>query len=510
MLCFAVYSDGKPASHVNLAGAYLLGTDDVPLRADIAFKSGLITCQKRAAGPAGLVLLWQVNGVGTMMLETVRVPERKRPYVIQVELARARLIRVYQKLEEWGLTDQPELAPVTGQIREAREYLIRALQADDTPTAAQLATLALTLAVGAGEELSRVHADLLLARRQAVGTVAQGTLGCALHLEPPTADHLKLVQGAFDQVTLPISWRELEPSEQTFNWKPLDAWVEVLAKKRIPMRGSALLSFAEQNIPDWLYIWEHDFDTIRDLAFEHARRVLDRYGQHVQTWDVISGIHAENCFTFNFEQLMELTRMAAALPKRVNPGCTTVIDLVAPWGEYYARNQRTIPPLLYADMVVQSGIGFDAFGLQFPLGPGKDGSFVRDMFQISAMIDQFAKLGKPIHITAVQVPSNAGPVPDEYGADARPPADGGVWHAPWSEKVQAEWLERFLQVAFSKPFVESVSWRDLTDHLGTVAPHGGLLHPDLRPKLAYQALVQRRAAKRGQPRRRPSETESAA
>ena len=34
MLCFAVYSDSKPASPVNLAGAYLLGTDEVPLRAD--------------------------------------------------------------------------------------------------------------------------------------------------------------------------------------------------------------------------------------------------------------------------------------------------------------------------------------------------------------------------------------------------------------------------------------------------------------------------------------------
>ena len=510
MLCFAVYSDGKPASRVNLAGAYLLGTDDVPLRADIAFKGGLITCQKRASGPAGLVLLWPVNGVGTMMLETVRVPERKRPYVLQVELARARLIRLFQKLEDWGLTDQEELAPVMGQIQAAREQLIRALQADDLPTAAKLGTLALTLAVGAGEELSRLHAGLLMARRRAAGGQVQGGLGCTLQLQPPSAEHLKLVQGAFDQVTLPISWRELEPAEQSFNWKPLDAWVEVLAKKRIPIRGSSLLSFAEQNIPDWLYIWEHDFDTIRDLAFEHARRVLDRYGQHIAIWDVISGIHAENCFTFNFEQLMELTRMAAALPKRAAPKCATVIDLVAPWGEYYARNQRTIPPFLYADMVVQSGISFDAFGLRFPMGAGKDGSFVRDMFQISTMIDQFAKLGKPIHITAVQVPSDAGPVPDEYGADARPPADGGLWHAPWSEKIQAEWLERFLDVAFSKPFVESVTWSDLADHLQTVAPHGGLLHPDLKPKLAYQNLVKRRATQRPQPRRRPSETESAA
>lgn len=65
MLSFAVYSNGQPATTVNLSGAYLLGTDDVPLRAEITFQDGVITCRKRAAGPAGLALLWDVPGVGT-------------------------------------------------------------------------------------------------------------------------------------------------------------------------------------------------------------------------------------------------------------------------------------------------------------------------------------------------------------------------------------------------------------------------------------------------------------
>ncbi len=493
MLSFAVYSSGQPAQEVNLSGAYVVGTDDVPLRADVSFANGVIACKKRAAGPAGLALLWAIDGVGTVMLETVRVPERDQPYILQVELARARLMRVQQKIEDWGLADFAGLGEVIAELDRARDSLIRALQADTPADAAAHGDEALAIAVQVSETMSRQHAEIMLGRRRQAGGFGRRVLGCSIPLDKPTDALRKRMSAAFDFACVPIVWRDIEPTEQTFNWKPLDAWVELLAKHRVPIKGSALLSFQEKHVPDWLYIWEHGFDTIRDLAFEHIRRVLNRYGGHIQTWDVISGIHADNCFTFNFEQLMELTRMAAALTKQVAPQNVAIIDLVAPWGEYYARNQRTIPPLLYADMAVQSGVTFDAFGLQFHFGPNIDGMYIRDMFQISSLLDLFAKLGKPLHITAVQVPSDT--TVRGNGADGQPriTLDGGVWRAPWSEQVQSEWLTEFLAVALSKPFVETVSWHDLADHGGQPVPNGGLLHADLNPKPAYEKIVKLRA-----------------
>lgn len=343
------------------------------------------------------------------------------------------------------------------------------------------------------EDLTRYHAELFLARRRQSSGFGRRVFGCAVPLDKPTETVRRRLAAAFDFVTVPIVWRDIEPSEQAFNWKPLDAWVELLAKYRVPMKGSALLSFSEQHVPDWLYIWEHDFDTIRDLAFEHVRRVINRYGQYIHTWDVISGIHANNCFTFNLEQLMELTRMTAALTKQVGPRGVAIIGLVAPWGEYYVRNQRTIPPLLYADMAVQSGVNFDAFGLQFYFGPGIDGMFVRDMFQISSMLDHFAKLGKPLHITAVQVPSGNPTAKDEAGINAVSPVEGGHWHEPWSEQIQSEWLRQFLEIALSKPFVETVSWHSLADNSTQTVPCGGLLRSDLVPKAAYNQLMKTRS-----------------
>lgn len=493
MISFAVYKGGKLADSMDLSGSYVVGSDDIPLRATVSFKDGLILCDKRAAGPAGLALSWDVASVGKIMLETVRLQERQKPYILQVELVRGRLMRITQKLEDWGLLDFEGTEEIIEEVTEGRELLIQALQADDPADAAALGDDALSAAVHASEALTHFHADMFLSRRVQTGGFSRRVFGCSVTPDPPTEQARQGITKAFDFVTVPVNWRDVEPSEQTFNWKRLDAWVELLEKHNVPMKGSALLSFSERTVPDWLYVWEHDFDTVRDLAFEHIRRVINRYGQYIQVWDVVSGIHGSNCFTFSFEQLMELTRMAAALTKQIAPRSMVIVDIVTPWGEYYARNQRTIPPLLYADMVLQSGVTFDAFGLQFCFGPGADGMYVRDMFQISSMLDHFVKLNRPLHITAVQVPS-ASASPGKGAPGQEPlPTSGGSWHGPWSEEIQSDWLAGFMEVALSKPFVDSVSWHELADHPNQLMPHGGLMRSDLAPKAAYNELVKMRA-----------------
>ncbi len=483
MLSFAVHDSGIKAQQIDLSGAYLTGSDDVPLRAEITLKDGVIQCKKRSAGPAGLVLLWPVEGVGEVMVETVRLCEREKPYILEVELARGRLMRICQKIEDWGLLNYEGTEELSEQVGQARDLLVKALQADTAADASSQGNHALALAVQAAEGLSQFHASVFLERRRQTAGFAKRILGCGIDLDQSIDLAHKRLSEVVDFVTVPIVWRDVEPSEQTFNWKQLDTWVEALTKLHIPIKASSLLSFHERNIPDWLYIWEHDFDTIRDLAFEHARRVINRYGRYIQAWDVISGIHATNCFTFGFEQLMELTRMAAALTKQAAPRSLAIVNIIAPWGEYYARNQRTIPPLLYAEMVVQSGVNFDALGLQFCFGAAADGTHVRDMFQISSLIDAFAKPGKPLHITGVQVPSHTDAAADGKGANR--PTEGGRWRGAWSEEIQAQWLDRFLEVALSKPFVETVTWHGLTDHQDHPVPYGGLLNSGLAPKQAY-------------------------
>jgi len=489
MLRFAVYQNGKPARTADLAGAYLVGSDGVPVRADIEFKGGEIICNKRTAGPAGLALLWPVGNSGRMIIETTRLPERDKPYNLHVELLRGRLMRIAQKREDWGLHDFEGTEDINAQIDKARNHLVSALTANSPADAAAAAEQGLSVGLLAAEGLTAFHAQIFLNRRRQVGGFPKRLFGCVVDLDRNDAAYQKHLLEGFEYISIPFNWRQIEAREKEFNWEKIDRWVEWAAKHRVPVRGSSLVCFQERCVPDWLFIWEHDFDAVRDLIYEHIRRIIGRYGQHIQVWEVISGIHAENSFNFNFEQLMELTRMSTAVTRQLAPRSTILVDVITPWGEYYARNQRTIPPLLYAEMIVQSGINFDAFGLQCYFGLGVESMFVRDIFQISAMLDRFAAFGKPLHLTGLQVPSDITEVPKSIWGDRSSVRAGGAWHRDWSEETQRAWLRRVYHIALSKPFVEAITWRGLADGDTVFVPHGGLLRTDATPKPAFGELL---------------------
>jgi len=485
MLSFTVHPTEAGASPVKLDGAYVVGSDGVPLRAELEVRNSRVLCAKRADGPAGLALVWAVPGSGTLLLETSRLMDREKPYNLLLELVRGRLMHINQKREDWGLFDFEGVEGVSGEIDQARDLMVEALKTDDPVNQTQVATEALKVAISAGERLSLFHADIFLSRRKQAHAFSRRTIGCGIHLATSDENYRQKLREAFDFVYLPIPWRSVEPKQQEYNWHAFDSWVEWLAKARIPIKVGPLVSFSEAHVPDWLGMYETDFETIRNLIFEHVRRVVERYANYVHQWDVISGIHAHNSFQFTFEQLMEVTRVTASLVKQLAPRAQTVINLVSPWGEYYARNQRTIPPMLYADMVVQSGVAFDGLGVQFFFGKPTDGMFVRDMFQISEKLDKLGNMGKPVHITAVQVPSSPTANGDRWY--------GSYWREPWTEAVQAQWLKDFYAIALSKPFVESITWADLADRPDpdTLA-FGGLLNANLQPKSAFKVLKQYR------------------
>lgn len=496
MLRFAVNPSSLISSGAAFPGAYVVGSDGVPLRAEIKQQDSHLCCSKRTEGPAGLALLWPVQTAGLLLLETSRLPEREAPYVLPLELARGRLMRISHKREEWGLFDFDGVEPVAEEIEKARRLFVQALTADTVEDQYRLAEQSLEVAIIAGEQLSHFHAELFLTRRKQAKAFGKRVIGCMIDPTNTSEAYRKRLAGAFDFAFLPLPWREVEPKQQEFNWRLFDPWVEWLSKNRIPLRIGPLVSFHEGHVPDWLSMYETDFEAIRNLVFEHVRRVVERYGNFVHHWDVISGVHAENIFNFTFEQLMELTRVTVSLVKQLAPKAQTIIELVLPWGEYYARNQRTIPPSLYADMVVQSGVGFDGLGVQFQFGQPVDGMFVRDMLQISEKLDRLGNLGKPIHVTGVQAPSSAS---DD------PATCGGFWRKPWSDLVQSRWVKEFYTIALSKPFVESVTWLDLVDRTAAGSmPHGGLLDAKMHPKAAYKVIKDLRTEIQGLHRKPPS------
>ena len=476
---FAYYPEGGERSAPDLRGAYLVGVDGIPVRGEVRLDGQMIVCESRNPEALGLSVLWPVEGYGTVQLETTRLASREEPYHLHTELARHRLMRISTKREEWGLYDYPAMEQVAARIDEARDLFLKALQTADNPVAAaRLADRALAVAVAVSEELCRFHAGVFLNRRRQAGGFARSFLGVAL---PPTAPPRALTKRfleAFDFVRIPFVWREVEAEARQARYEPCDRWVNACTKAGLAVHGGPLLNFGVQSVPDWAHTWENDYEAIATFARDHIRRTVQRYAEQISTWVVASGLHADSVFPFTFEQMIELTRMAVNVTRQVAPRAQVVLDLIQPWGEYFARNQRTAPPLLYAEMAVQSGISFDAFGVQFLFGMDSEGFHYRDMLQVSTLIDRLANLGKPLHVTACAVPSDH--------------AAAGSVDRRWTESMQADWLADLAAIALSRPYVECICLQTLTDRVCTGIPTGGVLRADLTPKPAFDRLAELR------------------
>lgn len=481
MLRFALHARGDGGPLSDLRGAYLVGADGVPVKGELKLERNQIVCETRNQDPLGMSLLWRVRGDGIYQLETTRLLPSNEPYDLHIELARHRLMRISVKREEWGLFDYPGMESIAERVDLARDRFVDALAAPElSAEAAKLADESLEHSLRASEEMCRFHAGVFLTRRQQSGGFSRPFLGVNFHGGPPKTPLKSKLSDVFDFARIPFVWREVQLKEQGVNYDTCDALLKLCTKLGLGVRGGPLLNFGISSVPDWMYIWENDYEAISDFAREHIRRTVQRYSSQINNWIVASGLHADSVFAFTFEQIIDLTRMAVTITRQTAPRAQILLELTQPWGEYYARNQRTVPPLLYAEMAVQSGIPFDGFGLQLLFGLDAEGFHVRDTLQISSLIDRLANLGKPLHVTAVGVPNRG--------------SAGGATDGVWSDASQAVWLVNLLENALSKPYVDSVSMQCLTDGAHAGVPGCGVLREDGGVKPAYQKLAQLRAA----------------
>ena len=506
-ILFEIYREGRRATEFLLSGAYVTGPESIAVDGHVSFEGGLVVVEpprEVAVEPGGelptaygVCLLWDVGEPGSYLLETTRLPPREQPYILNVELARHRLMRIVHKQEDWNLWDgvTPSTVDALRRVREAQSVFASALTNLQNPAeASRLADSALSLAIQASEELAIFQAEASMARRRS-GAGARAMFGVRADPGVRNAKYRGTLARFFDYAVVPVSWRSLQPEEDRFETEAADSTVEFLARNRIPVIAGPLLSLAEGEVPEWLFIYEHEFESLRDLAFDYVRSVVTRYRRIIRVWNVVSGLHVNNGFDFSFEQTLELTRLLVGQVKAVSPQAKTVVTIRMPFGEYLAaagsRGVPGIPPHLYAEMVAQSGVECDGFGLELEMGLPRRGTFCRDLFQISAMLERFATLGKPVFLTAVACPDR------DTGRNGLNPADGGRWRSPWSPEVQAQWLREVYRIALSKPFIENVAWADLCDESAqTMVPGSGLLDDLLRPKLAFDALQDLRKAMR--------------
>lgn len=598
MLSFFVFNGDEPASESVLRHAYLIGPDNIPVPGEIRLEDGVIHCSKTNTEAAGLSLQWDLDdeaikglegksgfagpvdehafrekvrreraererlaagrlattspsavvdeppeytlrSLGRLTLRTCLLPERDRPYLLSLELARHRLMLFLNKLEEWQLIDLAPTHPALELFERARLLFTEALvaqRADGSEgeatygyaaTANRIAIRALWLGVEASERLaleaasrdfgprmsgklyedavegvdsfplgrSRQSTPVVTADRTGVILPTRPVVGCTVSPSSFTEHAQRVAGSSLDFVQMPMRWVEMEPTEGKYYFRNTDQWIEWAVRHvRLPVVAGPVIDFRPTCVPEWLYIWENDYDTLRELVYEHVKSVVTRYRRTIGRWTVISGVHVNDNFHFSFDQMMDLTRICVLLVRKLHPTAKILVEVTQPWGEYYTHNRRSLPPLLYAEMISQAGVMVDGFGLRVQMGQPAPGQSARDLMAFSSMLDRYAALEKPLSITAMGAPSGT---PEASSAPELADRQPGFWREPWDPNVQADWATAAMSIALSKPYVQSVCWHELYDlPQPAEMPRGGLLGIDGTPKPTAQRIAEVRSAVR--------------
>src|SRR6476469_2182385 len=102
---FEIYRDRTRVTAFEPAGAVAMGPESIPIPDDVSFRDGLLVVNRKDEQPVGVALLWQVSENDALHVETTRLVPRDKPYLLNVELARFRLMRIMQKQEDWNLIE---------------------------------------------------------------------------------------------------------------------------------------------------------------------------------------------------------------------------------------------------------------------------------------------------------------------------------------------------------------------------------------------------------------------
>ena len=527
MLLFAVFDEHGPAKDWPLRHAHLIGPDDTVTPGEARFDRGLIRCERRGSdGACGLGVPFPVGGTGdrpgeqsVLTLRTCLLPHRTQPYLLSLELARHRLMLLLNKLEEWAFFDLPAEDPVVRLIESTREAFTRALMLVSvtgggggqwfTLEADRAARAALALGLEASEALALRQAATQHGHRldgsiekaaslsasvvavsddeaRASRAAALGSPGVIVPEMPkigvvagPSAFApalCEVVSTSADLLVTPMRWVDLEPSEGKYATLPTDRWIEwAVTKCKLPVVAGPLIDFRAGKIPDFLYIWEHDYETLRDVVVAHLKKIVTRYRRTVHSW-IACGSLPSSVLPMNYEQVLDLTRTCALLIRKLHPGAKVLVELDQPWGEYAGASGngsagKSIPPTLYGELLNQLGLNLDGLVVRVAVGEAKPGRSTRDLMAISTMLDRLAALDRPLTVS--------------LSAPSVPVAEGGQWRAGWSAEQQAAWLRAVGAMVAGKPYVQQVFWNGLVDEAeaatglmtgqGVVKPAAGAL-----------------------------------
>jgi hypothetical protein len=496
LMRFIVHPESILADWPEIYRGYLCGADGRVFATRIEVEGNTVLCRRTTSESAKFYVGWPISGYGRPVTGTASLPEREEPYLLAVELARGKIVQIRNQASQWEVAGMVMPADFAEPSAEAHRLFARAASSQDRPQeASRLADEALRLACVAADRLTLSYAQQSLAGRQKRYPQLPALLGCELGGQPPPPDAEELFLKTFSAAAVRCSWVDIESAEGDYNWDVVDrqlAWCEA---HKLEIRAGSLIDLGPGGLPSWLANWEHDILNVQSFVCDFAETTITRFLGRIGWWEVVARANSGGALTLNEEHRLTLTARVLDVARQVDDEAQLLIRVDQPWGDYQARGQHRLSPLQMTDALIRSGIGLAGVNLEIACGYLPRGSALRDLLEVSRLIDLWSILQVPLHIT-LACPSSA--LPDPHASPLHE-VDAHLWSAPPDESRQAQWLNQCLRLLTAKPAVASVTWGAFSDAMPHEFPHAGLLRGDGSPKPALESILSFQLGRRPKP-----------
>ena len=409
----------------------------------------------------------------------------EKPLMLNYEFAADRLTTVLALLEECRHSGIA-ISPAARGRADKSEALLKKSEGlmQDHPT--YIATLMSSLceSLWAGEMIAVERAEQRIAKN---GPRTGFLFGCnAFGYRRRGKPYIDRFDAAFNFATLPFYRNQLEPVRGQPNYSASARILDWIERGSIMLKGQPLVFLQPNATPDWL--WNLSCQETKKLSVQYVRETILKFRNRIHAWDVVAEAHVQpevepgsNVMSgFTREENVDLTVTALQTAREADPTCFRIVNSTGTWCDYYmCRQPRPWQQSVYdyLQSLKDAEAEYEAISLDYHYSG-------RDLLEFERNLETFTGFGKPIHITELGISSALdAKIDSDWWSEAR-----FVWHGEqFTEENQAQWVEWLYKIAFSKPYVGAIAWRDLMD--GGIMPNDAFLRTDFSPKPSYERLL---------------------
>ena len=363
--------------------AYLASMDGIPWECSCQWDDGILAIERDTRESGNLYFCWNVPGRGQVMLCSGSLMERDRPYNLPVELARGTINRLRNQAATWlaaGMEIPRKFEELSS--RAALVFASAAIGQQQPERAGERAEEAIRISLEAADLLVQNYAQQVLAIRRREQPTLSTLLAGRLDGVPQGAAADAFL-AAFNTAVLVPNWPEMGSASGECKWDDLDRQVQWCRDHGLRICMGPLIQFDRSSLPDWLYLWEGEYEDICESVFTFAQGVIRRYAGKVHLWNCAARMNVPGAMDLSEEHRLKLTVDMLELTRSLDSRTPAIVSFDQPWAEYIAAEDQELTPLHFADTLARSDLGMAGVGIEMNLGYTPHGTLPRDLLEIS-------------------------------------------------------------------------------------------------------------------------------